>query len=182
MARASQVGQAVLACPTCGLTANSTTSGVLKLAMRRGRWDTRLRHPNSLGSADWQPVAGGLPRLDCNESTAAQIVCEHGENLLYQSDSLSRAQALHPETDHRGLTGSGHSQDRVKVRVQVTTMDTLISKATQQGRGIARHSLIQHQPDCYRLRQAALLSSALSSRFAAANANACCTSSGSSSG
>ena len=29
MARASQVGQAVLACPTCGLTANSTTSGVL---------------------------------------------------------------------------------------------------------------------------------------------------------
>ena len=31
MAIASQVGQAVLACPTCGLAANSTTSGVLRL-------------------------------------------------------------------------------------------------------------------------------------------------------
>jgi hypothetical protein len=135
-------------------------------------------------------------RLDRDESTALQIVSEHGENLLHQPDGLLSAQALQTETDHGRLTGSRHSQNRVKVRVQrhyssvlserkcedllvgstphsdFADMETLISQAAQQGCGIARHSLIQHQAD-YRIRQAALLSSALSSRFAAANASAC---------
>ena len=92
---------------------------------------------------------------------------------------------------------SGHGQVRMKVRVQrhyrrvlsyckrqdfvvggpphsdFTDMDAFISQGPQQACGIARNSLIQHQADCRRLSQAALLSSALSSRFAAANANAC---------
>jgi hypothetical protein len=47
MARASQVGQASTACPTCGLTANSTTSGVLtQLAVRSAG--------NSPGGSHWK--------------------------------------------------------------------------------------------------------------------------------
>ena len=44
MARASQVGQAVLACPTCGLAANSTTSGVLRLISTLFASGIRRRH------------------------------------------------------------------------------------------------------------------------------------------
>ena len=53
---------------------------------------------------------------------------------------------------------------------------------SHKSRGVARHSLVQHQADRYPISHAALLSAALSSRLAAANCNACWTSSGSNSG
>jgi hypothetical protein len=52
-------------------------------------------------------------------------------------------------------------------------MDTFMAEAAQAGRGVSRNSLIQDQAHDCAGDQAALLSAALSSRLAAANASAC---------
>ena len=88
--------------------------------------------------------------------------------MLNQFDPCRSAQALHPQTHHRGSIGAGNGQDRVKVCIQghycgvlsqrecedilvgrlphsdFAYVGTFISKVTQLTRGIAWYSLVQH--------------------------------------
>src|SRR5665811_992789 len=124
--------------------------------------------------------------------SGASLSCLTGKGL-----SESRMIARYRQARVGRSTRPGDCQDRVKVRVQghhdgalsqrpredliigglthpdFPDMNTFIAEAAQASRGVSRNSLVQDQAHGRAASQAALLSAALSSRLAAANASAC---------
>lgn len=115
-------------------------------------------------------------------------------------------QALYSDSNCRRTARTGNRQHHVEIRIEghnngsrlqgpskdfivigvrhsdFTHMGTFISDIAQTARGITRDSLIEQEAENRLPNHAASLSVARSSRLAAANASACRTSSGSSSG